>query len=229
MRFTLVISVLITFLISGCGESGKEVNLDSLRQVQEDSLRRDSSDHIYCLEYLLYRDSEAEFVKDYGAEIVKYDTIWGAEGFFTTGTILRVDTNSRVELLWMNEANRTGLISATVVSESDWYGDTLAAGKWKSCAGLEIGMTLEEVEMLNGRPFTFRGFGWDYAGGLISWEDGKLGGQGISIQMAEGNGYDSLPQKEYEAILGDVPILSSDLTARKSGARVWSISVAKMQ
>ena len=192
--------------------------------VDRDSVRaEDSVVKAHTLESLLDLGSEADLRKQYGENAVKYDTIWGAEGFFSMGTVLRIDTVSKVEIYWMNDSLRTGLVSVTLVSESDWYGDSIPAGTWKSSTGVE------QVEKINGQVFTFSGFGWDYAGGLISWENGALDGKGISVQMAEGTGYDSLPQKDYLAILGDVPVSSSDVTARKSGARVWSVSVAKVR
>ena len=44
---------------------------------------------------------------------------------------------------------------------------------WKFENGLKAGMTIEEVEKINEKPFQISGFGWDY-GGHANFEGGKL-------------------------------------------------------
>ena len=39
---------------------------------------------------------------------------------------------------------------------------------WKSKEGLRVGMTAEELERLNGGPFKFYGFGFDYGGQVFA-------------------------------------------------------------
>ena len=45
---------------------------------------------------------------------------------------------------------------------------------WQTRAGLSTGMTLIEVENLNGKPFLFYGGGWDQGGQITNWNDGRL-------------------------------------------------------
>ena len=40
---------------------------------------------------------------------------------------------------------------------------------------MTLGTRLGRLTQLNGRPFTLSGFGWDYAGTVISWNGGRLG------------------------------------------------------
>lgn len=229
MKFILQLSVLVCiFSLESCLCAGGDGTLPE-DEALTDSLQRAGESNDYTLEYLLNVNDERELIDRYGKDHVIHDTLWGAEGFFEMGTIVRTDSVSRVEISWQNDSLRTNIVSVTLVSESNWYGDSLASGMWRSFTGVKLGMSLEDVEKINGRPFQFSGFGWDYAGGLMSWEAGTLEGKGLSIQMAEGTGYDSLPEAEYTKILGDVPVMSNNPTARKSGARIWSISVAKVQ
>src|SRR5438874_9457329 len=43
---------------------------------------------------------------------------------------------------------------------------------WTTFAGIGIGMTLKQIEKINGRPFILTGFGWDYDGAVKSWRSG---------------------------------------------------------
>lgn len=182
-----------------------------------------------CLEDILNLDSEQELIKKYGKESVSYDTIWGAEGFYTMGTVLRVDERSRVEVMWMDSAARKGMISSTLVSTADYYADELDPGKWKSCTGVAVGMTLDELQRINGRPFTFSGFGWDYGGGVISWEGGTLEEKGLAVQLSEGEGSVELTDEESNQVLGDIMVMSDNKAVQKLKPRVWAISVAKIE
>lgn len=185
----------------------------------------------YVLEDLLDIKDETELKKVYGADKVKYDTIWGAEGFFTMGTILKTDAESRIEITWENGKTKTGIISVTLVSDQDWYSDTIKAGMWYSNNSIGIGMKVSHIECVNGRPFTFSGFGWDYAGSVIDWQKGNLEGKGIAVQLSEGPTSPStdLSPEEIASVLGDVEVQSDNPVLKHYRPRVWSISVAKVQ
>lgn len=190
---------------------------------------KETEKHDPCLEDVLEIQSEKDLITKYGQESVSYDTIWGAEGFYTMGTLLRTDEQSHVEIMWLDSAKRLGMVSATLVSDEDYYAEKIDAGKWKSCTGVALGMSLADVEAINGKPFQFSGFGWDYGGGIISWQGGKLDNRGFTIQIAEGPGDEQMSETEANSVLGDITVMSNDPTARKLKPRVWSISVAKTE
>lgn len=183
----------------------------------------------FCLENLLLINSEERLQESYGYDKVSYDTLWGAEGFFSMGTILRTDSLSHIEITWKNPGVKAGIISATLVSESDWYGDTSARGDWRSCSGVYLGMSVNDLQKLNGRPFTFSGFGWDYAGGVISWNGGTLEGKGIAVQLSEAPATLTWTPEQSAQMLGDVEVHSDNPLLKDIKPRVWSISVAKVQ
>lgn len=209
--------------VTGCF-SGEEpidkTTLDSIRAA--DSLAMQ-----FNLENLLNFTDESDLIRRYGNEAVRYDTIWGAEGYFSMGTLLKTEPQSHIEITWANEKMKTGIISVTQVSDSDWYSDTLEASEWKSSTGVVIGMSIEELQKLNGRPFTFSGFGWDYAGSVIDWQKGNLEGKGIAVQLAEGPFSGKLTDEQSATILGDVMVQSDNPLVKQFAPRVWSISVAK--
>ena len=65
--------------------------------------------------------------------------------------------------------------------------------------------SLRELEESNGRPFEFRGFGWDRGGTVTDWRGGRLEGVGARLNYAtERLGSDGLP----EELRGDVPVRS---------------------
>lgn len=45
---------------------------------------------------------------------------------------------------------------------------------WVRADGLRIGLDLRALETLNGRPFAFSGFDWDYGGYVSDWKGGRL-------------------------------------------------------
>ena len=234
-----------------CGNSGAEQHLldsikkaDSIHEAWHERTYYDPSrwadscfasyatthdGEMLMLEELFEINSEAELKNKYGLENVKYDTIWGAEGFFSMGTILKTDAESHIEITWENEKTKTGIISVTQVSDQDWYEDSLQVGMWYSGKGITIGMPIRALESVNQSPFTFSGFGWDYAGTVLDWQKGNLEGKGIAVQLSEGRTDENLSDTEAATILGDVEVQSDNPTALKFHPRVWSISVAKMQ
>lgn len=225
MKKIIPVSLVALAFLSSCGNTNTENNnADSVANNSPDSAAES-----VIVETLLDLKSEADIIKKYGSSAVTYDTIWGAEGFFTMGTMLKTDDVSHIEIMWTDSAKREGLISASLVSDADYFASQLPAGKWKSRTGVFLGMSIEELEKLNGRPFVFSGFGWDYGGGVIRWENGTLQDKGIAIQLNEGVQSSALPEKEYLKCVGDVELLSSDTSARKMKPRVWSFSVAKIQ
>ena len=225
MKKIFPVSLLALTILLSCGNE-KPI------QSEEDSLAGngiDSAAESVIVESLLDLKSESDIIRKYGANAVTYDTIWGAEGFFTMGTWIKTDDASHIEIMWTDSAKREGVISASLVSDADYFAPQLPSGKWKSRTGVFIGMSIEELEKLNGRPFVFSGFGWDYGGGIIRWENGTLQDKGIAIQLNEGVQSSALPEKEYLKCVGDVELMSSDTSARKMKPRVWSFSVAKIQ
>ena len=48
------------------------------------------------------------------------------------------------------------------------------ATAWMRSDGVRIGMSSVELQTLNGKPFDFSGFDWDYGGSVLDWHGGKL-------------------------------------------------------
>ena len=77
---------------------------------------------------------------------------------------------------------------------------------WKFENGLKVGMTLEEVEKINGKPFKISGFAWDY-GGYANFEGGKLFGK-VSLR------FNPSTEEIPEYLMGDKELSSTDKKLR---------------
>jgi hypothetical protein len=88
-------------------------------------------------------------------------------------------------------------------------------------SGLEIGTLLHELEKMNGQPFEFRGFGWDYGGTVTDWRGGRLGDVNVRLGYA--------PERldgriSRDSLLGDRPLMSDREELQGLGISVREIS-----
>lgn len=111
------------------------------------------------------KTSHAALVRRFGAGNVVFKTIPAPEGEMVKATVLFPrDPARRVEIVWHDEARRRRPSQVSVA----------ASGPWRTPERLAVGSRLQAVEAANGKPFLLYGFGWDYGGTTIGWEDGKL-------------------------------------------------------
>lgn len=107
--------------------------------------------------------TEADVKAAFGAENVTFTQVDGPEGSTWDATVVFPNDDARrIEIFWNDEAARKGP-RVTFMAPSGWVGPL----------GIANGMTLTEVEALNGAPFDISGFGWDYGGGA-SFPEGAL-------------------------------------------------------
>lgn len=107
-----------------------------------------------------------QLVEYYGEENVKKDSIHLGEGYYLAGYKLFPGTPSEASLLFPGGKAQLRDMQVTV---------DLTATDWKAAqTGIKIGTSMEELERLNGGPFSFYGFEWDYAGAVTDWKGGAL-------------------------------------------------------
>jgi hypothetical protein len=151
---------------------------------------------------------EADLVAAYGAGAVRPVDVYLGEGERTPGTLLFPDDERRrVEIVWSDPAGRRHPAQATLRG---------TATDWRLPGGLTLGLTLEELERLNGRPFHLAGFAWDGGGIVMSWEDGSLAtslGEGVRVFFEVGEA--ARQREEFLAVQGDRPF-SSGLPALRA-------------
>jgi hypothetical protein len=160
--------------------------------------------------------SEAELRRHYGGS-VKSTRIQLGEGETTPGTVLFPgDSLRRAEIVWHDTVKRSR--PARLILRG-------SQSRWQAGPGISLGTSLEELERLNGRPFTLAGFGWDYGGVIVDWSGGALDSAlaGVKLYLDPGPvQYESAP---YSQVLGDRDYSSSLPAMRQLNPRVAQIFV----
>ncbi|MHB1078048.1 MAG: hypothetical protein ACYC67_01515 [Prosthecobacter sp.] len=140
--------------------------------------------------------SATDIERAYGKDNLKLQKIPGAEGEEIDGAKLFADTDRELEIVWDPDNEKKKVVF-----------DIRVMGKaWKFENGLKSGMTVEEVEKINGKPFKIAGFEWDY-GGYANFEGGKLEGK-VSIRFSPTT--ENIP----EYLSGDKQLSSADKQLR---------------
>ena len=99
--------------------------------------------------------THAGLVKAFGARNVALLDVGIGEGETVTASVIFPrDKARRIEVLWIDEKARRNPAEIRTGVES----------QWRTEHGIRRGMTLAEIEALNGRPFKLYGFGFDYGG-----------------------------------------------------------------
>ncbi len=131
----------------------------------------------------------------FGKEKVKLVKLPGPEGSEFDGVSLFTGTDRELGI-YLNEDSKEKEILDIRVLGKGWVFDN----------GLKLGMSLAEVEKINGKPFQLGGFDWDY-GGTSSFMEGKLEGK-VVITFEHGD------EPLDESLIGDRQISSDDKKLR---------------
>lgn len=102
-----------------------------------------------------------------GAPNVVPDTLAGAEGEMVQGWTLYPGHPTRELAVYLDDSGTT---PRSIVAGED-------VSEWRRADGVMIGMSSQELAALNGRPFDFMGFDWDFGGVVVDWNGGALGGE----------------------------------------------------
>jgi hypothetical protein len=149
---------------------------------------------------------------------VKAQEIPGAEGESLRGVVLFSDDPSgRATVYFQNPQDLLGLAMVSIDE---------AQSEWELAPAIGIGTSLAELRRINGAPFTFSGFGWDYGGTVIDWHGGRLAPSSdeavfarIQLRMPQGGvGDKAYPQ-------GDSRFSSDDPRRKGLDITVGGISV----
>jgi hypothetical protein len=148
---------------------------------------------------------DAELVRVYGSANVKDERIDIGEGETVPGTALfPADSTRRLMIIWSDSTEHR--LPRRLILRGD-------SSRWSVAEGITLGTTLEELEKLNGVPFTLAGFGWDYAGVILDWHGGRLAtplGCCVKLYLVPQPSAQSDPA--YNSVLGDRDY-ASDLPA----------------
>lgn len=168
------------------------------------SLKQDTAQTIYSFEVQrkeLPKPSEVAFAEDlmslvsheylaavFGPSNVKKDVYYFSEKDLTRCSVLFPNTNLQVVFIWKDEENQKEidymLIGGQVRTQgSQAYHKTVEMNKWRSTQGIYLGMTLRDLEQLNGAPIEF--YGWDSEQpGIVSPKNkGKIDFKKLGVQL----------------------------------------------
>jgi hypothetical protein len=121
--------------------------------------------------------------------IYTHETVQGAQVGVTV--LFPKDPRRRLEVWWQNQ-NRTGTYLIDIADKSIWSGPK----------GLRLGLTLEQLEKLNKKPFKIKGFDENDVASVADWDGGELaslpGGchAGVSLHANAKTAATELPNKD---------------------------------
>ncbi len=140
--------------------------------------------------------SSIDIERAYGKQNLKLQKIPSAEGEEIDGANLFANTDRELEIVWdPDNAKKKVVFDIRIIGKA-----------WKFENGLKSGMTVEEVEKINGKPFKIAGFSWDY-GGYANFEGGKLAAK-VSVRFSPTT--DEVP----DYLQGDKQLASTDKKLR---------------
>lgn len=153
--------------------------------------------------------TKKDLIKAFGAKNVtnrdKYE-----EGMKTgISTVLFEGTDNELSVEWGegNTPNRVSFYNANSL--------------WRLEPKISIGMPKSELEKVNGDSFVLTGYGWDYEGRTISWNDGSLP-KTIQIDLKPSR---KIPFEEKSQVMGDSDFSSKNKYIEKLKIQVSNISI----
>jgi hypothetical protein len=142
----------------------------------------------------------------YGPQNLTFAEVDGPDGTKLMASVLYPsDPRRRLEVLWQNEAGRSGTSLIAINGQSTW-----TAPK-----GLRLGMQLVALEKLNGKPFRLTGLDKDNVSSVLDWQDGALaklpGGCKVGLRLRPDP---KAPAEARAEVAGDKQFLSNDASVK---------------
>jgi hypothetical protein len=180
---------------------------------------RSAKPNIVACSGVFARDSShAKLASAFQPRNVAFTQVDASSGGKVMASVLYAkDPKRRLEVWWSKLASRSDTHLIVINGQSDW----IAPGE------LHLGLTLAELEKLNGKPFKLSGFDKDHVATLSDWNGGQLaalaGGCKVGISLRA-------DPKTAASALSDLPadrgFTSSDTALRAANPTVSEILVA---
>ncbi|MCB0572523.1 MAG: hypothetical protein KDC66_22295 [Phaeodactylibacter sp.] len=154
--------------------------------------------------------SESDVENLYGADQVQFRSVYIGEGESQPGVAVFPNTPNELEIVW-DIAAATG--------KPEFIRASKEGTAWHTVQGVTVGTTLEELERINGGPFSIYGFGWDYGGLVTDWQGGKLRPY-LIVALTPGK-----PELVGPEVSGDRAFSSGDPHIRAIEPRVGSMVI----
>ncbi len=180
---------------------------------------RPTKQRVIACDGVFGRDSShAKLATAFQSRNVTFTQVDASSGGKVMASVLYAkDPKQRLEVWWSKPANRSDTHLIVINGQSDW----IAPGE------LHLGLTLAELEQINGKPFKLSGFDKDHVAALSDWNGGQLGaltgGCKIGINLRA-------DPKTSSAAISDLPadraFTSSDAALRAVNPTVSEILIA---
>ena len=153
-----------------------------------------------------------DITRMFGAQNLTRQTVYGPEGIEKYDvTVLYGGTADEIIVYWQD--NIYG-------ASPDRVSFRHQQGRWRTVNAIKPGTGIAELNRINGRPFDFLGFGWDYGGNIMNnWNGGAMAAmRGLSLRLETDR---ELPLEYY----GD-RVLKSDMpTLLPNAVKVWRVEI----
>jgi hypothetical protein len=142
----------------------------------------------------------------YGSGKVRCCKLDAGEGMVVAGAKLFEGTDRALDIVWDEKGIEKRIADVRILGRA-----------WAFPCGLKLGMTLAEVQKMNGAQFKVSGFGWTY-GGYATFEGGKFAG-GVTVRFRP-------TEQNYSAdARGNVRLVSDCAAMESAHAVVESIII----
>jgi len=163
----------------------------------------------------------ADLIDRYGPDRVTATQVGLGEGYVCHGVEVAFDDDQALDVVWLDADAKDNVSEVTV------RGD-----QWQTSEGVRLGLTLTELEAINGGPFNLSGFGWDYGGTVGTWDGGRLtetspeGGNIMWIRFSPPRDrFSALSLDEQSAVSGDQIISSGHPVMQKLNPYISDLRV----
>jgi hypothetical protein len=175
------------------------------------------SDSVACNGAFARDSSHSKLAMAFQSRNVAFTQVDGPSGAKIMATVLFAkEPKRRLEVWWTNQASRSDTHLIVINNASTWS----APGQ------LRLGLTLSQLEQINGKPFKLTGFDKNNVATLTDWNGGNLslvpGGCKVGISLRS--------RTTAAAALGALPanreFTSNDTTMRTANPEVSEILIA---
>ncbi|HXH01568.1 MAG TPA: hypothetical protein VNI56_05215 [Xanthomonadaceae bacterium] len=148
--------------------------------------------------------SLADLESRFGTANVKVTELPGAEGETYRGVLLYPDDPSRRAYVTFHDEKAMRSLARVAVEET--------GSRWTLDNGVRTRMSFADLRRINGKPFRFYGFDWDYGGSVDSWNGGSMGADNAAMTRGVRLDLRDPPQRPAEAVypVGDRDFSSDD-------------------
>jgi hypothetical protein len=168
------------------------------------------------------RTSESDLKRIYGRRNVRSTRVSVGEGEYEPGAVIYPgDPLRMIELTWKDARRRRFPKRIQLTGERS---------VWATRHRISLGTRLKELERINGRPFVLTGFGWDYAGTVVSWAGGKLeqeferDGRVVLLRLSDQTRH-AVSGEDAGAVAGDRDFSSNNQVMQKINPKVYQLIV----